>query len=49
MDQQLDQSDLVPINELVVSNTIQMQTIYQLLIEKSYFTEAEFLVINLLK
>ena len=29
--------------ELVVANTIQTDTMYQLLIQKEYFTEAEFL------
>jgi hypothetical protein len=44
MVQQLDQTDLVPMEELIVSNTIQLETMYQLLIEKEYFTEAEFLL-----
>ena len=44
MAQQLDQSDLVSMEELIVSNTIQLDTMYQLMIEKGYFTEAEFLV-----
>ncbi len=44
MAQQLDPSDLVSMEELIVSNTIQLDTIYQLLIEKRYFTEAEFLI-----
>lgn len=29
--------------ELLMANTIQIDTIYMLLIEKEYFTEAEFL------
>jgi hypothetical protein len=43
MAQQLNQPELIPIHELVGSNTIQLDTIYQLMIEKVYFTEAGFL------
>ncbi len=43
MAQQKDQPELIPIHELVGSNTIQLDAIYQLMIEKGYFTEAEFL------
>jgi hypothetical protein len=43
MAQQDGQPELIPIHELVGSNTIQLDTIYQLMIEKGYFTEAEFL------
>ena len=44
MAQQNGQPELIPIHELVGSNTIQLDTIYQLMIEKGFFTEAEFLV-----
>jgi hypothetical protein len=44
MAQQPDQSDLVLMEELIVSNTIQLDTMHQLMIEKGYFTEAEFLL-----
>ena len=43
MAQQTGQPELIPIHELVGSNTIQLDTMYQLMIEKGYFTEAEFL------
>ena len=43
MTDQKGQPELIPIHELVGSNTIQLDTIYQLMIEKGYFTEAEFL------
>jgi hypothetical protein len=36
------QSDHKSIEDLVVSNTIQFDTLYRLLIDKGYFTEAEF-------
>jgi len=36
------ESDHKSIEDLVVSNTIQFDTLYRLLIEKGYFTEAEF-------
>ena len=42
MAQQLDESDLVSIEDLVVSNTIQFDTLYQVLVDKGIFTEAEF-------
>jgi len=42
--QKLDRSDLVSMEELIVSNTIQLDTMYQIMIEKGYFTEAEFLL-----
>ena len=35
--------ELVDFRELLMANTIQVDTIYQLLIQKGYFTEAEFL------
>jgi hypothetical protein len=36
------ESDHKSIEDLVVSNTIQFDTLYRLLIEKRYFSEAEF-------
>ena len=44
MAQKLDPSELVDFEELLISNTIQLDTMYQLLIDKGLFTEAEFLV-----
>ena len=38
-----DPSELVDFEELLISNTIQLDTMYQLLINKGLFTEAEFL------
>jgi len=38
-----DPKELVDFCELVTVNTIQVDTMYQLLIRKGYFTEAEFL------
>jgi hypothetical protein len=43
MAQKLDPSELVDLEELLISNTIQLDTMYQLLIDKGLFTEAEFL------
>ena len=43
MAQKLDLKELVDFRELVMANTIQTDTMYQLLIQKGYFTEAEFL------
>ena len=43
MAQQTGQPELIPIHEFVGSNTIQLDTIYQLMIEKGFFTDAEFL------
>ena len=40
---ELDPKELVDFRELLMVNTIQVDTIYQLLIQKGYFTEAEFL------
>ena len=40
---ELDPKELVDFREMVVVNTIQVDTMYQLLIQKGYFTEAEFL------
>jgi len=39
----MDSKDVVEFKELLMANTIQIDTIYQLLIKKGYFTEAEFL------
>ena len=39
----LDPKELVDFREMVMANTIQVDTMYQLLIQKGYFTEAEFL------
>ena len=39
----LDSKDVVEFKELLMANTIQIDTIYQLLVQKGYFTEAEFL------
>jgi len=43
MAQLLDSKDVVEFKELLLANTIQIDTMYQLLIQKGYFTEAEFL------
>lgn len=43
MAKRLDPSELVDFQELVMAATIQVDTMYQLLIEKGFFTEAEFL------
>lgn len=43
MAHELDPKDLVDFREMVMVNTIQVDTMYQLLIQKGYFTEAEFL------
>ena len=40
----LDSKDVVEFKELLMANTIQIDAMYQLLIQKEYFTEAEFLV-----
>ena len=42
MAQKLDSKELVGFRELMMANTIQVDTMYQLLIEKGFFTEAEF-------
>ena len=39
----LDSKDVVEFKELLMANTIQIDTMYQLLMQKGYFTEAEFL------
>jgi hypothetical protein len=43
MAHELDPNEIVDFRELVMTNTIQVDTMYQLLIHKGYFTEAEFL------
>jgi hypothetical protein len=43
MAHELDSKELVEFRELLMANTIQIDTMYQLLIQKGYFTEAEFL------
>ena len=43
MAQLLDSKDVVEFKELLMANTIQIDTMYMLLIQKGYFTEAEFL------
>ena len=43
MGEKLDPSELVDFKELLIANTIQIDTMYQLLIERGLFTEAEFL------
>ena len=43
MAHKLDPKELVDFREMAITNTIQMDTMYQLLIQKGYFTEAEFL------
>ena len=40
---ELDPKELVDFREMVMVNTIQVETMYQLLIQKGYFSEAEFL------
>ena len=40
---ELDPKELVDFREMVMVNTIQVDTMYQLMIQKGYFTEAEFL------
>ena len=42
MAQQLDSSELVSFKELLMANTIQVDTAVQLLIEKGFFTQDEF-------
>ena len=38
-----DSKDVVEFKELLLANTIQIDTMYQLLIQKGHFTELEFL------
>ena len=42
MAQQLDSSELVSFKELLIANSIQVDTAIQLLIEKGIFTQDEF-------
>jgi len=44
MAQQLDQDELVSFRELLISNTIQLDVVSQLLIEKGIITDDEFFV-----
>jgi hypothetical protein len=43
MAQALDPNETVDFREMVMANTIQVDTMYRLLLDKGYFTEAEFL------
>ena len=43
MGKDLDHSKIVEFEELLMANTIQVDTMSQLLVQKGYFTEAEFL------
>jgi len=40
---ELDPSETVEFKEILMANTIQIDTMFQLLIQKGYFTEVEFL------
>lgn len=40
---EIDPKEVVDFRELVMTNSIQVDTMYRLLVEKGYFTEAEFL------
>ncbi len=42
MAEKLDSSELVDFEELLISNTIQIDAVTQLLIEKGIFTKEEF-------
>jgi hypothetical protein len=42
MAQRLDDSETVSFKELLLANSIQVDTAVQLMIEKGYFTEAEY-------
>ncbi len=42
MVEKLDQDQLVTFEELLISNTIQIDAVTQLLIEKGFFTKEEF-------
>ena len=42
MTKQFDPEQLVALEELLVSNTVQLDTITQLLVEKGVFTKNEF-------
>ncbi|MGB5274750.1 MAG: hypothetical protein WBN39_11900 [Flavobacteriaceae bacterium] len=43
MANELDPNEIVDFRDLVMTNTIQVDTMYRLLIQKGYFTETEFL------
>ena len=43
MSELLDSKDVAEFKELLMANTIQIDAMYQLLIQKGFFTEAEFL------
>ena len=43
MARELDPKELVDFRELLMANTIQIDTMHILLIQKGFFTEAEFL------
>jgi len=40
---ELDPNEIVEFKELLMANTIQIDTMFQLLIQKGFFTEAEYL------
>jgi hypothetical protein len=42
MAEQLDHSELVSIRELVISNSIQVDALAMLMIDKGYFTKDEY-------
>ena len=42
MAQRLESDELVSFKELLMANTLQVDTAIQLLIEKGFFTEAEY-------
>jgi hypothetical protein len=44
MAEKLDQDEIVSFRELLISNTIQIDAVTQLLIEKGFFTKEEFYV-----
>ena len=44
MPHHLDSKEIVKFRELVMANTIQVDTLYQLMLQKGYFTESEFLL-----
>ena len=44
MAEKLDNSELVSFKELLMANTIQVDSAVQLLIEKGFFTQDEFII-----
>ncbi len=42
MAQRLDPKELVSFKELLIANSIQVDAMWRLLVEKGYFTEAEY-------